>query len=94
MTISQFAFVMTPIEYIELLNKNISNHEKLHKYRIWLLIQFGWYIQQIWDNIDGVSSHDTLVSVAAEPFYVLHMDPMSDVSMCNQLLVAHLHHPI
>jgi hypothetical protein len=26
----------------------------------------------------------------AEPFQGLHMDPMSDVSMCNQLLVAHL----
>jgi hypothetical protein len=33
-------------------------------------------------QIDGVSSHDTS-SVAAEPFHVLHMDPMSDVSMCN-----------
>ncbi len=42
---------------------------------------------------DGVSSHDTS-SVAAEPFHVLHMDPMSDVSMCNQVLVAHLCHPM
>jgi hypothetical protein len=30
---------------------------------------------------DGVTSHDTS-SVASEPFHVLHMDPMSDVSMC------------
>ena len=47
---------------------------------------------QIQPKIDGISSYDTL-SVAAEPFHVLHMDPMSDVSMCNQLLVAHLCHP-
>jgi hypothetical protein len=42
---------------------------------------------------DGISSHDTS-SVTAEPFHVLHMDPMSDVSMCNQVLVAHLCHPM
>ena len=36
-----------------------------------------------------VSSHTT-TSVAVEPFHVLHVDPMSDVSMCNHLLVAHL----
>jgi hypothetical protein len=33
-----------------------------------------------------------MASVAAEPFPFLHMDPMSDVLMCNQLLVAHLCH--
>jgi hypothetical protein len=38
---------------------------------------------------DSISNHDTL-SVATEPFHVLHMDPMGDVSMCSQLLVAHL----
>jgi hypothetical protein len=44
-----------------------------------------WHLSpQIQPKIDGISSHDTL-SVAAEPFHVLHMDPMSDVSMCNQL---------
>jgi hypothetical protein len=36
-------------------------------------------------------SHDSL-SDAAEPFHVLYMDPMSDDSMSNQLLVAHLCH--
>jgi hypothetical protein len=41
-------------------------------------------------KIDGVSSHNTS-SNAAEPFHILlNMDLMSDVSMCNQLLVAHL----
>jgi hypothetical protein len=44
-------------------------------------------------NYDGLSSQDTL-SNAAELFIVLHMDPMSDVSMCNQLLVAQLYHPM
>jgi hypothetical protein len=47
----------------------------------------------IQDKIDGLSSQDTL-SVAAEPFIVLHMIKMSDVSMCNQLLEAQLCHPI
>jgi hypothetical protein len=51
-------------------------------------------LKQIQDKTDGVTSHDTS-SVAAEPFHVLHMDPMSDVSMCNQvLMVAHLCHPM
>jgi hypothetical protein len=49
-------------------------------------------VQQIQAKSDGVSSHNTL-SVAAGPCHVLHMDPMSDDSMCNQLLVAHLCHP-
>jgi hypothetical protein len=38
-----------------------------------------------------MTSQDTL-SIPAEPFHVLHMDPMSDDSMCSQLLVAHLCH--
>jgi hypothetical protein len=42
-------------------------------------------------QIDGFFSHDSL-SDAAEPFHVLYMDPMSDDSMSNQLLVAHLCH--
>jgi hypothetical protein len=51
-------------------------------------------VQQIQAQSDGISSHHTL-SVAAEPFHVLHMDPMlSDVSMCNKLLVAHQSHPM
>jgi hypothetical protein len=33
-----------------------------------------------------------MASVAAEPFPFLHMNPMSDVLTCNQLLVAHLGH--
>jgi hypothetical protein len=45
--------------------------------------------QQIPVKHARISSHDTL-SIAAEPFHVLHMDPMSDVSMCYKLLVAHL----
>jgi hypothetical protein len=45
-------------------------------------------VQLIQAKIYGIYSHNTL-SVAAEPFHVLYMDPMSDVSMCNQLLVAH-----
>jgi hypothetical protein len=48
-------------------------------------------LKQIQAQIDGVFSHDSL-SDAAEPFHVLHMDPMSDDSMSNQLLVAHLCH--
>ncbi len=32
------------------------------------------------------------LSDAAEPFHVLYMDPMSDVSMCNQLLFTCLCH--
>jgi hypothetical protein len=47
----------------------------------------------IQDKIDGLSSQDTL-SFAAESLHVLHMIPMSDVSMCNQLLVAQLCHPM
>jgi hypothetical protein len=50
-------------------------------------------VQQIQAQIDGVSSHDTS-SNAAEPCNVPHVDPMSDVSMCNQLLVAHLCRPM
>jgi hypothetical protein len=46
--------------------------------------------QQILTKIDGgISGHNTY-SIAAEPFHVLHMDPMGDVSMCYKLLVAHL----
>jgi hypothetical protein len=61
-------------------------------------LQLGniWHLSppQIQPEIDDISSHDTL-SVAAEPFHVLHMDPMGDVSMCSQLLVAqHLCHHI
>jgi hypothetical protein len=55
-------------------------------------LQMGniWHLSpKIQSKIDEISSHDTL-PVAAEPFHVLHMDPMSDVSMCNQVLVAHL----
>jgi hypothetical protein len=42
-------------------------------------------LKQIQAQTDDISSYDTL-SDAAEPFHVLHMDSMSDVSMCNQLL--------
>jgi hypothetical protein len=31
-----FLLLMRPLESVKLLNKNIPNHEKLHKYRIWL----------------------------------------------------------
>jgi hypothetical protein len=48
-------------------------------------------LKQIQAQIDGILSHNSL-SDAAEPFHVLHMDPMSDDSMSNQLLVAHLCH--
>jgi hypothetical protein len=46
-------------------------------------------------EIEGLSSQGTL-SFVAESFHVLQMDsiPMSDVSMCNQLLVAQLCHPM
>jgi hypothetical protein len=50
---------------------------------------FGRCAAKIQAQIDGVSSHKSS-SNAAEPFHVLDMNPMSDVSMCNQLLVAHL----
>jgi hypothetical protein len=51
--------------------------------------KFGGYAANP-SQSDGVNS--AMASVAAEPFLVLHMDPMSDVLMCNQLLVAHLCH--
>jgi hypothetical protein len=44
-------------------------------------------LKQIQAQTKCFSSHDTL-SDAAEPFHALHMDPMSNFSMCNQLLVA------
>jgi hypothetical protein len=46
---------------------------------------FGRCAAKIQAKIDGVSSHYTSSS-AAEPFHILYMDPMSDVSMSNQLL--------
>ena len=42
-------------------------------------------------KIDGVFSNDASL-FASKSFYVLHMAPMSDIMMCNQLLVAHLCH--
>jgi hypothetical protein len=41
---------------------------------------------------DGVYS--AMASVSAELCHDLHVDPMSDVPMCNQLLVAHMCHPM
>jgi hypothetical protein len=54
-----------------------------------LVVRLAGVQQKIQAKSGGVSSHNTS-SNAAEPFHVLHMDPISDVSMCNQLLVAHL----
>jgi hypothetical protein len=60
------------------------------------MLCFGLQLGKVWHcasesqaKIDGISIHK-ISSVAAEPFHVLHMDPMSDDSMCNQLLVAHV----
>jgi hypothetical protein len=58
----------------------------------WIWVKFGQYPQFPAKNC-AITSQDT-ISVAAEPFHVLHMDPVSDDSMCNQLLVAHLCHTI
>jgi hypothetical protein len=44
---------------------------------------------QIWAKTHSVYSHD-ISSVAAGPFHVLHMWPMSDVLWQNKVLVAHL----
>ena len=55
--------------------------------------KFGSTLPQILGKTGAVWRHVTECD-AAEPFHVLHMDPMSDVSMCNQLLVAHLCHPM
>jgi hypothetical protein len=55
--------------------------------------KFGKGRELIQDKTDGLSSQDTL-SFAAEPFHVLHIDSLSGVLMCNQLLVAQLCHPM
>jgi hypothetical protein len=84
---------MDPMTDVSMCNQLLVAHLSHAMPCYGLQLEKVWHLSpQIKPKIDGISSHDTL-SVAAEPLHVLHMDPMSDVYMCNQILVAqHLCH--